>query len=99
MTEAEDDSEVPTLGCQAKQQKINSLLTTMFISKRRQQVGIWPLVAFALAVEFSHRGLDLAQVQGPLLMTDSEDHSEVPTSSYQQFFDNDIHIGEKVAVK
>jgi hypothetical protein len=32
-------------------------------------------------------------------MTDSEDSSEVPTSSYQQFFDNNIHIGEKVAVK
>jgi hypothetical protein len=70
MTDFEDDSEVPTSGCQAKQQKINVLLTTMFMSERRQQVGIWRLVAFALAVEFSHRGLDLGNGTGTGAVTD-----------------------------
>ena len=78
----------------------------MFMSERMQRVGInrrtpqhhhnaslWPVAAFAVAVECSNRVLFLetAQVQGPLLMTDSEDDSEVPTSGCQPSFDNDVH--------
>ena len=78
----------------------------MFMSERMQRVGInrrtpqhhhnaslWPVVAFAVAVEFSNRALfmETALVQGPLLMTDSEDDSEVPTSGCQPSFDNDVH--------
>ena len=39
--------------------------------------------------------LETRLVQGPAVMTDSEDDAEVPTSGFQPFFDNNRHIGVK----
>ena len=39
--------------------------------------------------------LETRLVQGPAVMTDSEDDAEVPTSGFQPFLDNNRHIGVK----